>query len=192
MPPDQVAHKEYTFGHADVLYQTASESASIVGRSTIGTAFSDVFMPRSIPWWTFWKSSITPDQAQDTLGQLLDLFIKDRFILWREMAPARFGPPTPQIRIFLKEGHNAKDHLKAWVHAAEFATQCRLAEPSTPSEILDRIQKSQEVVNELFDPFVKGLQQTGWDLDAPGLISGSPVTIRVEGDEEYQEDKKNV
>ena len=84
----------------------------------------------------------------------------------------------------LKEGHSPSDHLRAWLHAAELSyLLCKYAAPHSSQALLIAIRESKETVEELLPAFLDGIKAAGWSLDAAGggLLTGSPVTISVQG-----------
>lgn len=162
----------------------------MVGRGIIGVPISEVLTATPASSLAFWRrrgrtSAVTG--LDSLLPHLIKAFSNEKYILWAE---ARHS--THNVQVFLKDGHTALDHLKAWIHAADFVSLCPLNASSLP-ELMHHLEESKKTVDRHFQTFVGGLKEAGWDIDAPGLVSGSPITIQIEevvGN--GGEDKKNV
>ncbi|KAH9930524.1 DUF647-domain-containing protein [Epithele typhae] len=133
---------------------------------TLGAPFHALFPPGGL------------SDAQ--IARVLAAFARDRYVLWP--APAGLGAV-----VALKEGHAARDHLRAWAHAHEVAR--RRAGRARLREVV----AAREVVERSFGTFVEAARAAGWKVDEGALVGGSPVTMSVEvGEGAAVEDKKRV
>ena len=107
---------------------------------------------------------------------MLEIFLHEKYIL--SIASAASSPLY--ILISFKEGHQARDHLKAWAHAHELAWMCGGKTPSESDSQLSAVRAALESVSQIFPGFEEAAKAAGWKVDEGALVGGSPVAISVE------------
>ncbi|KAL4252977.1 RUS1 family protein [Abortiporus biennis] len=177
LSPKQVAQKEHIFGHESVLYHTHTAPGRIAGYATIGSPFSAVLPSDSL--LTKWIHKGSTSEPSQWLPRLAPIFTNERYMIWLDFKQSWWGrDPVKRIHIFLKDDHKPSDHLKAWLHAADVATWCSWDSVAS-GNVVEEIKETKEVIEDFYESFVSDLRKAGWDVDAPGLVSGSPKTISV-------------
>ncbi len=108
---------------------------------------------------------------------LLRAFADEKYIL--TIAPASSAAPM-HILVSFKEGHHARDHLKAWAHAHEVAWMCGGKTPSAFEARLRAVCAALESISRIFLGFVDAAKAVGRKVDEGALVGGSPVALSVE------------
>ncbi|KAI0077116.1 DUF647-domain-containing protein [Panus rudis PR-1116 ss-1] len=193
LSPAEVAAREHLFGRENALLDSSSHSCRIAGYATIGSPVSSILPPQNS---IFRREFFSRLRKSSWLSELLSIFSQERYIVWFDFSSSPLSC-KPRFHILLKEGHTAEDHLKAWVFASDLATACSRSGSvyeRTPAELIQEVKMQMQLFDERFRGFVDALKSAGWDVDVPGLVSGSPKTVIIEGvaPEELSEDKKNI
>lgn len=129
------------------------------------------------------------------LPDLLQVFEGEKYVIWFDAHSHK--PSSPHVRIVLKNGHTTRDHVKAWVHATEFATSqvgVRVGTNPDVQSLLEGVRASRSNVAALFPKFLEYIQKAGWDLDAAagGFVTGLPTSIDTASESGGGEDKKSA
>ncbi|KAJ7249373.1 vitamin B6 photo-protection and homoeostasis-domain-containing protein [Mycena rebaudengoi] len=144
--PAEIAKLERVFSRPGVLRDV--NTGRIAGHCTIGSSLTTVLGNSLIP----------PPLAE---------FLKSEHYLL---------PGAVHLHICLKEGYNAADQLKAWVHATEVGRMLLLQQRASfprpdPTEL---ILAAHVRVERLFVDFLHGLHETGWNTVDGALLPGFP------------------
>lgn len=190
MTPQLVSREERLFADPCLLVRSEPGKARQArGRCDMGSALSTIIPchpPRRSPWQALLGRHECPWWTGDSPGrwlpELLQLFEGDKYVIWFDAHAHRLSPP--HLRVVLKTGHTARDHIKAWILATEVAAS-RIAKRELGSidvqSLLGDVRSSKAVVDGLFPQFLEYVQNAKWDMDAAagGLMTGLPVIIDV-------------
>ena len=149
-------------------------------RVTLGTPFALLREPNlpSSAWLPSFGSRPRHDALSDAeIVALLRAFADEKYILTIASAPSS-GPL--RIIVSFKEGHCARDHLKAWAHAHEVAWMCGGKTPPGFAARLGAVGAAHESISRIFPSFVDAAKKAGWKVDEGALVGGSPIALSVE------------
>ncbi|KAF4563752.1 hypothetical protein EYR36_002993 [Pleurotus pulmonarius] len=130
-----------------------------------------------------------PSCRSQDLKSWADVFAKERYLLACECTHTdgrSASAPRITMHIFLKDGHSAVDHLKAWAHASETAFllhQHLLPASSNGGEdLLNVIQQSYRELerNGRWNAWVEDMKRVGWDVREGAVLAGAPKVVVVE------------
>ena len=149
-------------------------------RVTLGAPFALLRAPNvaSDSWLPSFRSHTRHDALSDAeVVALLRAFVDEKYILTIASAPS----PSPlHVIVSFKEGHCARDHLKAWAHAHEVAWMCGGKTPSGFAARLGAVGAAHESISRIFPSFVDAAKKAGWKVDEGALVGGSPIALSVE------------
>ncbi|KAF3007931.1 hypothetical protein E8E13_011218 [Curvularia kusanoi] len=118
--------------------------------------------------------------------ELLEIFASEGYILWLD-DDHQADVTSKEVLIVLKKNCTALDQLKAWMHALLLVFQAtdRLntasskADKSNAEMQLDRLDKTLDLRQRLFDQQVPVLTSKGWDLDIAALETRAGVRVLI-------------
>ena len=114
-------------------------------------------------------------EATKRLSGLLDIFGKERYILW-------FDQTTSTAYITLKEGATVRTQLKSWLHALVLAqssaerTKASAATPKSSEELTETLER----VSQVFAENESRLISAGWDLEIAALETQPGTRVKVQ------------
>jgi len=108
---------------------------------------------------------------------MLQHFQEEPYVLF--MANSRsWGQRGPSILVCFKEGYDALDQLRAWLHALEIAAMWNARQTCpTASEIEDIVFLAHETLRKQFSRFTQCLVAAGWSAEEGTLMMGSPGSV---------------
>ncbi|PIL22760.1 hypothetical protein GSI_15454 [Ganoderma sinense ZZ0214-1] len=155
---------------------------TLPARVTLGATFALLRHPKAASESWLYGFKTRPRSRHDALSDaevvaLLRAFADEKYIL--TIAPASPARPL-HVLVSFKEGHSARDHLKAWAHAHEVAWMCGGKTPAEFEARLGAVGAALESVARIFPGFVDAAKAAGWKVDEGALVGGSPVALSVE------------
>ncbi|KAF1939737.1 DUF647-domain-containing protein [Clathrospora elynae] len=176
--PDDVSKRERVFERDGVLRWINDE---ILGYCRIGVSLQEMLGRIG--------SRHTQTGSLDLRGvnmsELLDVFADEAYILW----PACSS--DYEALIVLKHGCTPVDQLKSWAHALLLARRQRghslrgKPHDDDASELKNRLiaelRQTLEDTRDVFEKYVGGLKDKGWDLDVAALETRTGTRAQIEG-----------
>ncbi|GBE89158.1 predicted protein [Sparassis crispa] len=198
LTPEAVARRERIFGNPATLYDASSPRLRL-GFCKIGAPFASILSShhsiRSNSGDARFRGS-DGDLSVSQVHAILEVFTDERYVLWFDPNPQH---TSLHLRICMKEGHTAIDHLKGWAHALELALHVVGSVPNTFDERIGAVRTSLCKVMDMFPSFLQSAQTSGWRTDEGGLLAGSARALSVKYGQDLEgeavvgkEDRKNV
>ena len=117
------------------------------------------------------KGSGAYSANEDVLGQLLDVFKTEHYLLW-------FSEENRECVICLKDNANVEVQLKAWCHAMVFAGKDRYdLKISSMDPKLTSLQATLNVNSNIWKEVLQVVRSAGWDLSSSTLDVASESRI---------------